>query len=212
MAVGGTAGAQKSFKFHGGNHIVDTVVTVFRDYRRVEDIVSSGQNDSAYLQVQQLVLLFEVNSVCLANLGTDAALFPLTQLATVLSINAVGGGNALGKILIYGRPLAQPLIVCIFNSGWTLLHAGTAASAKVLVYIACLFTNLYLECTHLAVYLFHFAVGEEIDFWMPTGIQQLRRENSDGAVVGGKGLVQLSHFAADTRELFHQMDLDSHFS
>jgi hypothetical protein len=47
---------------------------------------------------------------------------------------------------------------------------------------------------------------------MPTGIQQLRRENSDGAVVGGKGFVQLGHLAADTGQLFHQMDLDAHLS
>jgi hypothetical protein len=32
---------------------------------------------------------------------------------------------------------------------------------------------------------------------MPTGIQQLGRENSDGAIVRGKGLVQLRHLAAN---------------
>jgi hypothetical protein len=33
------------------------------------------------------------------------------------------------------------------------------------------------------------AVGQEIDLGMPTGIQQLGREDSDGAIVRGKGLV-----------------------
>jgi hypothetical protein len=47
---------------------------------------------------------------------------------------------------------------------------------------------------------------------MSTDIQQLRRENSYGAVIGGKGLVQLGHFAADAGVLFHQVDLDSHLT
>jgi hypothetical protein len=47
---------------------------------------------------------------------------------------------------------------------------------------------------------------------MPTDIQQLRRENSYGAVIGGKSLVQLGHFAAYAGVLFHQVDLDSHLT
>jgi hypothetical protein len=47
---------------------------------------------------------------------------------------------------------------------------------------------------------------------MPTDIQQLRRQNSYRAVIGGKGLVQLGHFAADAGILFHQMDPDAHLT
>jgi hypothetical protein len=46
---------------------------------------------------------------------------------------------------------------------------------------------------------------------MSTDIQQLGRENSNGAVVGGESLVQLSHLPPDAGELFHQVDLEAHF-
>lgn len=43
---------------------------------------------------------------------------------------------------------------------------------------------------------------------MPADLDQFRRENSHGAIIGGKGLVQLSHVAADTRSLFHHIHLE----
>jgi hypothetical protein len=47
---------------------------------------------------------------------------------------------------------------------------------------------------------------------MSTDIHQLRRQNSEGAVVGGEGLVQLGHFAANAGQAFHQVHFESHFS
>jgi len=46
---------------------------------------------------------------------------------------------------------------------------------------------------------------------MPTDIQQLRRKNSDGTVIGRKRLVELSHPPANARKPFHHMHLYSHF-
>jgi hypothetical protein len=47
---------------------------------------------------------------------------------------------------------------------------------------------------------------------MPTDIQQLWRENSDSTVIGWEGLIELGHFAANARKLFHHVYLDAHFS
>jgi hypothetical protein len=46
---------------------------------------------------------------------------------------------------------------------------------------------------------------------MSTDIHQLRGQDSEGAVVGGKSLVQLGHLSPNARQLFHQMHLKSHF-
>jgi hypothetical protein len=46
---------------------------------------------------------------------------------------------------------------------------------------------------------------------MPTGIKQLGRENSDGAIVGGKRLVQLGHLAPDAGKTLHKLHLEAHF-
>ena len=70
--------------------------------------------------------------------------------------------------------------------------------------------DLDLKITDLAREFSYLAVSQQINVRMPTDIQQLRRENSYRAIIGGKGLVQLGHFAADTGVLFHQVDLDAH--
>jgi hypothetical protein len=45
---------------------------------------------------------------------------------------------------------------------------------------------------------------------MSTDIQHFGRQNSDGAIVSGKGLVQLRHNPTDAGSALHQMDLDAH--
>jgi len=44
---------------------------------------------------------------------------------------------------------------------------------------------------------------------MPADLDQFRRENSHGAVIGGKGLVKLGHVAADARSLFHHIHFEA---
>jgi hypothetical protein len=46
---------------------------------------------------------------------------------------------------------------------------------------------------------------------MSTDIHQLGREDSQRAVIGGKGLVQLGHFAADAGQTFHHERFEPHF-
>jgi hypothetical protein len=46
---------------------------------------------------------------------------------------------------------------------------------------------------------------------MSTDIHQLGRENSQRAVIGGKGLVQLGHLPADAGQAFHHKSLKPHF-
>ena len=45
---------------------------------------------------------------------------------------------------------------------------------------------------------------------MPTGLDELRREDSYGAVVCGEGLVELGHPPADAGQALHHVHLDSH--
>ena len=42
---------------------------------------------------------------------------------------------------------------------------------------------------------------------MPADLDQFGREYSNGAVIGGKGLVKLGHMAANGRCLVHQINL-----
>jgi hypothetical protein len=42
---------------------------------------------------------------------------------------------------------------------------------------------------------------------VPADLDQLGRDNSHGAVIGGKGLVQLRHDSTDSRRPFDKMDI-----
>jgi hypothetical protein len=44
---------------------------------------------------------------------------------------------------------------------------------------------------------------------MPADLDQFRCEDSHGAVIGGKGLVQLGHVPPDARGLFNQVNLET---
>ena len=46
---------------------------------------------------------------------------------------------------------------------------------------------------------------------MSTDIQHLGREDSDGAIIRGKGLVQLGHLPPDAGKPLHQFHMESHF-
>jgi hypothetical protein len=47
----------------------------------------------------------------------------------------------------------------------------------------------------------------KLDVDVPADLDQLGRNNSHGTVIGGKGLVQLRHDAADSRRPFNQMNI-----
>ena len=106
--------------------------------------------------------------------------------------------------------MADTDIEFILNRHRTLFGTGAAAGTEIFVHIAGFFAHLELKRTLFTAHLFNLAVGQEIDIGMPTGIQQLGRENSDGAIVSGKGLIQLGHLAANARQRLYQVDLDTH--
>ena len=49
----------------------------------------------------------------------------------------------------------------------------------------------------------------KFDVNVPADLDQLRRDNSHGAVIGRKGLVKLRHHAADGGRLLHKMNVKS---
>jgi hypothetical protein len=95
--------------------------------------------------------------------------------------------------------------------GRAFFGARPAAGAQIFVHVAGFPLYADFEIARFTADSLDFAVGEKIYFGMPTDIQQLRRENSDSAIIGGERLVELGHSTANAREPFHHMHLDSHF-
>jgi hypothetical protein len=204
------AGAQQPLELECGYHIGDATVAILRYGGRIEDIVAGCDDDGSNLEFDHFVLLLEIDGFGLANLGAYSALLALTQLTAGGSINGKDGRNPLREVLVDGLAVSQSCIVDVRNLRRTLLGAGAAAGAKVFVYVTSLLVDLDFEGACLAAHFLDFAVGKEVDPWMSTDIQQLWRENSDGAIVGWKSLVQLGHLSADAGQLFDHVHLDAH--
>ena len=110
----------------------------------------------------------------------------------------MGRWNALGKPAIDGSSITQTLIKCIRHYSGAFLRAGAAPCAFVFLNVAGLPANRDFKVSGVAFYLFNFAIGHQFNIGMSTDIQHLGRKDSDGTVIGWKGLVQLGHLAADT--------------
>ena len=107
----------------------------------------------------------------------------------MVSINGMGGRDALGKPAVNRFSGAVVLVVEVEDVGRALFSTRPATGAFCLIDIAGLSSHLDLETAGTAFDFFNFAVGQQLDIGMSTDIQHFRREDSDGAVVGGKCLV-----------------------
>ena len=85
-------------------------------------------------------------------------------------------------------------------------YAGSTTRAVVLYNISGLFNQGYLEVSCFSFYAFNFRIGQDLYIGMPADLDQFGREYSNGAVIGGKGLVKLGHMAADGRCLVDQVN------
>jgi hypothetical protein len=99
------------------------------------------------------------------------------------------------------------LIIFIRDLDRAVLHTGTATRTFFLFNVSGLLDQGDVEFTCFSFYPVNFSVGEDLYIGMPADLDQFGREYSDGAVIGGKGLVKLRHMAANGRRLVDQVNL-----
>jgi len=86
-------------------------------------------------------------------------------------------------------------------------YAGSTTRAFVLYNIPGLFNQRYLEVSCFSFYPVNFSICQDLYIGMPADLDQFGREYSNGAIIGGKGLVKLGHMAANGRCLVDQVNL-----
>ncbi len=86
-------------------------------------------------------------------------------------------------------------------------YTGSTTRALALCNISGLFNQGYLEVSCFSFYTVNFSIGQDLYIGMPADLDQFGREYSNGAVIGGKGLVKLGHMAANGRCLVDQVNL-----
>jgi hypothetical protein len=67
--------------------------------------------------------------------------------------------------------------------------------------------DLHLEAPRLSAHLLQVRERQQLDIEMPPHLNQLGRQDAHGAVIGGKGLVELGHHPADGRLALHHVKI-----
>jgi hypothetical protein len=101
------------------------------------------------------------------------------------------------------------LIIRIGDFDRAVLRTGRTAGALVLDNVARLFSQSDLEVTCLPLYAFNFGASEKVYIGVAAALQELRRFNAHGTVVGREGLIELRHLAAERRRFVDEVNLEA---
>jgi hypothetical protein len=116
-----------------------------------------------------------------------------------------GAGNGLRVFFVGGLAISQALVVLIRKRNRADLSAVAAGRALGFIDETRPLAKGDLEMARRPFNMPYFGAGNEVDIEMPADLDQFGREDSHGAIVGGKGLVQLTHHPADGGGFFHQV-------
>jgi hypothetical protein len=108
---------------------------------------------------------------------------------TITLVNHVSPWDGLRVGFVGGLPGTDTLIELAGHSYRANLGTITATGALVQMNIARLFPYSDLETARLPGYALQVCTGKKFYVEMPADLDQFRRDDSHGAIVGGKGLV-----------------------
>jgi hypothetical protein len=148
--------------------------------------------------------LIEVDGLVLADSFAETAFLGFEVGTTVIYVRHQG--DRLSEVDVDRFVCGYVLIELVWMSDGAVFHTGGATGALALVDVSGLCDQGYAEVAHLTFQTNHFSIGEDLDVWVPADLDQFRGKYSHGAVIGGKGLVELGHVAADGWQFLHQVD------
>jgi hypothetical protein len=198
-------GAHQPFIIHTGDHVLQLSVAVFIPHLRIKCLNARCQNDCSYFDFYLFRDLAKINGFILTNSFANTT-FLLFKVKTAF-IDIRDKGNGLSEIDMDGFILRYFLIKLVRVFDRAVFDTGRTTRAFVLYNISWLFGQGDLEVSCFPLYPFNFSIGQDLYVGMPADLDQFGREYSDGAVIGGKGLVKLGHMAANGRCLVDQVNL-----
>ena len=108
-----------------------------------------------------------------------------------------------------GLVQGQVLIVLVRDHDRAVLGTGRATPALLSSDVSGLLDQGYLELSWLPFHPVDIGIGQDFYVGMSVGFDEFWRFNAHGAVIGGEGLVELGHLAADGRGLVDQVNLET---
>jgi hypothetical protein len=88
-------------------------------------------------------------------------------------------------------------------------NANAAAGAQIHIDAPGPFPYFHPEISRASFNRLKIRISDELDVQVPADLDQFGRDNSHGAVISGKRLVQLGHDPADSRGFFEKIDVIS---
>jgi hypothetical protein len=198
-------GAHQPFIVHTGYHVLHLSVAIFIPHLRIKWLKARRQNDPPYIYFYLLRRLIEIYGLILTDCFANTT-FLLFKVKTAF-IYISDKGNGLSEVYMDGLILRYFLIKLIRVFDRAVFYAGSTTRAFALYNISGLFNQGYLEVSCFPYYTVNFSIGQDLYIGMPADLDQFGREYSNGAVIGGKGLVKLGHMAANGRCLVDQVNL-----
>jgi hypothetical protein len=151
------------------------------------------QDHGPHADLVNFGFLFKVDRIGWAKFLARPAPPRFEKIDAVPGINHILLRDGLGVRKIGSLSLAQAGIVKISNTFGALFRTGTTGNALVYVNVTGGLNDRRLKVTRLPGQTLHFSQGQELDVGMPADLDQFRRDDSHGALVGGEGLVELGH-------------------
>jgi hypothetical protein len=198
-------GAHQPFVVHTGDHVLHLSVAIFIPHLRIKCLNAWRQNDCSYFYFYLFRGLAKINGFILTNSFANTT-FLFFKVKTAF-IDISDQGNGLSEIDMDGFILRYFLIKLIGVLDRTIFDTGRTTRAFVLQNISGLFSQGDLKVSCFPLYAVNFSIGQDLYIGMPADLDQFGRQYSDGAVIGGKGLVKLGHMAANGRCLVDQVNL-----
>ena len=121
--------------------------------------------------------------------------------------DGVVDGDGLGVLLVGRLAVDQSQVVIVGQGDWTGLGAVAATGAQVGVDAGGPLVDRRRKVTRPAVETIEIGIGDQLDVHVSSHFHQNGTHDAHGAVVGGKGLVQLGHDPADGRRFLKQIDI-----
>ena len=129
--------------------------------------------------------------------GPSGAGVPAGRCASLVDGHDVGYSLREGPVDGLARP--HPLIKLAGHLNRACGIAVCTPRAALLINETRLVADSHLEITRLTIYRLQLGPGHEIDIQVTGALDNLRREDTHGTVISGKGFIQLRHGPADRR-------------
>ena len=126
-----------------------------------------------------------------------------------LLLNDVGAGNRLGIAPIGGMTVDHPYVEHAFYLHRTDFGALSTAGAFIKFDVSSFLSDGDLKVPRIPFDFVYFSIGDGLYVEVSSGLHQPGGYYTHSAVVGGEGLVELSHHPTNIAFLLQQVDLEA---